>query len=56
MLTDRERGMAALTRLEPSNSEIAAQPLISPATAKNHVSRYMFKLGAHDRAQLVVFA
>ena len=39
-----------------SNEEIAAHMVISPATAKTHVSRAMTKLGARDRAQLVVFA
>ena len=37
-----------------SNDEIAARLVISPATAKTHVSRTMIKLGARDRAQLVV--
>jgi DNA-binding NarL/FixJ family response regulator len=36
--------------------EIAEQLVVSPATAKTHVSRAMVKLGARDRAQLVVFA
>ena len=39
-----------------SNDEIAAAMVLSPTTAKTHVSRAMIKLGAHDRAQLVVFA
>jgi DNA-binding NarL/FixJ family response regulator len=39
-----------------SNGEIAAQLVISPATAKTHVSRAMVKLHARDRAQLVVLA
>jgi DNA-binding NarL/FixJ family response regulator len=39
-----------------SNEEIAARLVVSPATAKTHVSRTMVKLGARDRAQLVVFA
>jgi DNA-binding NarL/FixJ family response regulator len=39
-----------------SNDEIAARLVISPATAKTHVSRTMVKLGARDRAQLVVYA
>ena len=39
-----------------SNDEIAARLVISPATAKTHVSRAMVKLGARDRAQLVVYA
>ena len=39
-----------------SNDEIAEAMVLSPATAKTHVSRAMIKLGARDRAQLVVFA
>lgn len=39
-----------------SNDEIAAALVLSPATAKTRVSRAMLKLGARDRAQLVVFA
>jgi DNA-binding NarL/FixJ family response regulator len=39
-----------------SNDEIAKRLYVSPATAKTHVSRAMVKLGAHDRAQLVVMA
>jgi DNA-binding NarL/FixJ family response regulator len=39
-----------------SNEEIARRLFVSPATAKTHVSRAMTKLGARDRAQLVVIA
>ncbi|WP_167376894.1 response regulator transcription factor, partial [Streptomyces niveiscabiei] len=39
-----------------TNDEIAAHMVISPLTAKTHISRAMTKLGARDRAQLVVFA
>jgi DNA-binding NarL/FixJ family response regulator len=39
-----------------SNDEIAEQLVLSPATAKTHVSRAMIKLHARDRAQLVVYA
>jgi DNA-binding NarL/FixJ family response regulator len=39
-----------------SNDEIAGRLVISPATAKTHVSRAMIKLNARDRAQLVVIA
>jgi DNA-binding NarL/FixJ family response regulator len=55
-LTNREREVAALVSRGLSNEEIAAHMVISPATAKTHVSRAMTKLGARDRAQLVVFA
>ena len=39
-----------------TNAEIAERLVVSPATAKTHVSRTMMKLHAHDRAQLVVLA
>jgi DNA-binding NarL/FixJ family response regulator len=55
-LTEREREVMALVGAGLSNEEIAAQLFVSPATAKTHVSRTMIKLGARDRAQLVVFA
>jgi DNA-binding NarL/FixJ family response regulator len=55
-LTDREREVMALVGAGLSNEEIAAELVVSPATAKTHVSRAMVKLGARDRAQLVVFA
>jgi DNA-binding NarL/FixJ family response regulator len=55
-LTDREREVLALVGEGLSNDEIATRLLISPATAKTHVSRTMVKLGARDRAQLVVTA
>ncbi len=55
-LTDREREVMALVGAGLSNEEIATQLFVSPATAKTHVSRAMVKLGARDRAQLVVFA
>ena len=55
-LTDREREVMALVGAGLSNDEIAGQLVVSPATAKTHVSRAMVKLGARDRAQLVVFA
>ncbi|GLW63493.1 DNA-binding response regulator [Actinomadura rubrobrunea] len=56
VLTDREREVTALVARGLSNDEIAAHLVISPTTAKTHVSRAMTKLGARDRAQLVVFA
>jgi DNA-binding NarL/FixJ family response regulator len=55
-LTDREREVMALVGAGLSNDEIATRLMVSPATAKTHVSRAMVKLGARDRAQLVVFA
>ncbi|MFC4048903.1 response regulator [Actinomadura syzygii] len=55
-LTEREREVMALVGEGLSNEEIAARLVVSPATAKTHVSRTMVKLGARDRAQLVVFA
>ena len=56
VLTDREREVMALVAEGLSNDAIAERLVVSPATAKTHVSRAMVKLGARDRAQLVVFA
>jgi DNA-binding NarL/FixJ family response regulator len=55
-LTERERESVALVAEGLSNDEIGERLVISPATARTHVSRAMVKLGARDRAQLVVFA
>jgi DNA-binding NarL/FixJ family response regulator len=55
-LTDREREVLALVAAGLSNDEIAQRLVVSPATAKTHVNRAMVKLGARDRAQLVVIA
>jgi DNA-binding NarL/FixJ family response regulator len=55
-VTDREREVLALVAGGLSNDEIAEHLVISPATARTHVSRIMTKLHARDRAQLVVLA
>ena len=55
-LTDRERELTVLVASGLSNDEIAAKLVLSPATVKTHVNRAMVKVGARDRAQLVVFA
>ncbi|MFD0885122.1 response regulator [Streptosporangium algeriense] len=56
VLTEREREVLALVGQGLSNHEIGAELFLSPATARTHVSRAMAKLGARDRAQLVVIA
>ncbi|MEU3139025.1 response regulator transcription factor [Nocardiopsis alba] len=55
-LTDREREVLSLVGRGLSNEEIAGELVLSPATAKTHVSRAMVKLGVRDRAQLVMLA
>jgi DNA-binding NarL/FixJ family response regulator len=55
-LTAREREVVALVGRGLDNAEIAECLVLSPATAKSHVSHAMLKLGATDRAKLVVFA
>jgi DNA-binding NarL/FixJ family response regulator len=55
-LTEREREVMALVGMGLTNDEIARRLVVSPLTAKTHVSRTMVKLGARDRAQLVVLA
>jgi DNA-binding NarL/FixJ family response regulator len=55
-LTAREREVMALVATGLSNDQIAEQLVVSPATAKTHVSRALMKLQARDRAQLVVLA
>jgi DNA-binding NarL/FixJ family response regulator len=56
VLTEREREVVRLVGSGLNNDEIAMKLTISPLTAKTHVSRAMVKLGARDRAQLVVLA
>ncbi|MGC0317995.1 response regulator [Kitasatospora acidiphila] len=56
VLTEREREVLTLVGMGLSNDEIARRLVVSPLTAKTHVSRTMVKLAARDRAQLVVLA
>ncbi len=56
VLTEREREVVVLVATGLNNDEIAQRLVISPLTAKTHVSRAMTKIAARDRAQLVVFA
>ncbi len=55
-LTEREREVMTLVAEGLSNDEIAARLVLSPATAKTHVSRIMTKLAVRDRTQLVILA
>ena len=55
-LTDRERQVLALIATGLSNEEIARKIYVSQSTVKTHAARAMMKLGARDRAQLVVYA
>lgn len=55
-LTQREREVVALAAEGLSNEEIAGKLYMSRSTAKTHATRAMAKLGARDRAQLVVLA
>ena len=55
-LTEREREIVALAGEGLSNDEIAGRLFVSPFTVKTYISRAMTKLGARDRAQLVMIA
>jgi DNA-binding NarL/FixJ family response regulator len=55
-LTDREREVLTLVATGLSNDDIADHLVVSPHTVKTHINRAMTKLGAHDRAQLVILA
>jgi DNA-binding NarL/FixJ family response regulator len=55
-LTAREREVLTLIATGLSNEEIAQQIYVSPSTVKTHAARAMMKLGARDRAQLIVLA
>jgi DNA-binding NarL/FixJ family response regulator len=56
VLSERERDVLALLGQGLSNQEMAERLYMSPLTAKTHVSRILQKLGARDRAQLVIIA
>lgn len=56
VLTEREREVLALVASGMTNDQIGAELFISPVTAKTHINRTMAKLGARDRAQLVITA
>ena len=56
VLTDREREVLARVAAGMTNDEIAEHLTLSPLTVKTHANHAMTKLGARDRAQLVVLA
>ncbi|MET8337179.1 response regulator transcription factor [Streptosporangium canum] len=56
VLTVREREVVRLVAEGLSNDQIAAKLVISPLTAKTHVTRALIKLNVRDRAQLVILA
>jgi DNA-binding NarL/FixJ family response regulator len=56
VLTDREREILSHVAVGLSNDDIAERLYLSPSTVKTHINRAMTKLGARDRAQLVVIA
>ncbi|MER7499232.1 response regulator transcription factor [Nonomuraea pusilla] len=56
VLTERELEVMTLVATGLTNEEIAGRLGISRMTVKTHANRAMLKLGAHDRAQLVIIA
>ena len=56
VLTEREREVVRLVATGLSNEEIARELVISPLTAKTHITRAIAKLGVRDRVQLVIIA
>jgi DNA-binding NarL/FixJ family response regulator len=56
VLTDREREVVNLVATGLGNDDIARRLVISPLTAKTHVTRAIAKLGVRDRVQLVILA
>jgi DNA-binding NarL/FixJ family response regulator len=56
VLTEREREVVRLVATGLSNEEIARDLVISPLTAKTHITRAIAKLGVRDRVQLVIVA
>ena len=56
VLTDREREVVRLVATGLSNEDIARELVISPLTAKTHITRAITKLGVRDRVQLVIVA
>ncbi|GHG06602.1 response regulator transcription factor [Streptomyces zaomyceticus] len=55
-LTSRERDVVRLIATGLSNEQVAEKLVISPLTAKTHVTRSLGKLGVRDRVQLVILA
>ena len=55
-LTAREREVVRLVATGLSNEDIARELVISPLTAKTHITRAIAKLGVRDRVQLVILA
>ena len=55
-LTEREREIVRLVASGLSNDDIAGDLVISPLTAKTHITRAIAKLGVRDRVQAVVLA